>query len=92
MADQALAVGATAVQPITFRHGISASQTIDGSMTGKKFLAYRTMPCTQGHRYDRQPAGTQGCRCSRRLNPIEMPFSKLKADLRKAVLRRLRGQ
>src|SRR5215831_14066595 len=52
------------------RHGMTAPQTIDGSMTGRKFLAlYRTASCSdpqaQGYRHDRQPAGTQGGRCSR---------------------------
>jgi hypothetical protein len=50
-------------------HGMRASQTIDGSMTGKKFLAYveRCLAPTlkQGYRHDRQSSGTQGCGCPR---------------------------
>ncbi len=87
------------------RHGMRASQTIDGSMTGKIPCLCRTMSCPdaqpQGHRHDRQPAGTQGCRCSRgdrgarrdasispKYSPdLNPPFSKLKADLRKAAER-----
>ena len=91
------------------RHGMIASLTIDGSMTGKKFLAYveRCLlpdPQAQGYRHDRQSSGAQGRRCPRGdrsarcefrylpkyspdLNPIEMPFSKLKAYLRKAAER-----
>jgi hypothetical protein len=57
-------------------------------------------PQAQGYRHDRQSSGAQGRRCPRGersarcdvlpkyspdLNPIEMPFSKLKAYLRKAA-------
>jgi hypothetical protein len=31
------------------RHGMRASQTIDGSMTGKKFLAARVLPMVAAH-------------------------------------------
>ena len=89
------------------RHGMRASQTIDGSMT-ERFLpmssAARPDPQAQGYRHDRQSSGAQGRRCPRGdrsarcdasylpkyspdLNPIEMPFSKLKAYLRKAAER-----
>ena len=53
------------------RHGMRASQTIDGSMTGKKFLAY-----------------VEQCLApTLKRKDIVMPFSKLKADLRKAAER-----
>ena len=86
------------------RHGMRASQTIDGSMTGKKFLAYveRCLAPTLKRKdivmIDNLPAHkAAGVReaieargatlrylpkYSPDLNPIEMPFSKLKADLR----------
>ncbi len=91
------------------RHGMQASQTIDGSMTGKKFLAYvehclaPTLKRKDIVMIDNLPAHkTTGVReaieargatlrylpkYSPDLNPIEMPFSKLKADLRKAAER-----
>ena len=91
------------------RHGMRASQTIDGPMTGKKFAAYveRCLAPTLRHKdvvmVDNLPAHkTTGIReaieargatlrflpkYSPDLNPIEMPFSKLKADLRKAAER-----
>jgi transposase len=90
-------------------HGMRASQTIDGSMTGKKFLAYveRCLAPTLKRKdivmIDNLPAHkAAGVReaieasgatlrylpkCSPDLNPIEMPFSKLKAHLRKAAER-----
>ena len=89
------------------RHGMRASQTIDGSMTGKKFLAYveRCLAPTLKRKdivmIDNLPAHkAAGVReaieargamlrylpkYSPDLNPIEMPFSKLKAYLRKAA-------
>ena len=91
------------------RHGMRASQTIDGSMTGKKFLAYveqclaPTLKRKDIVMIDNLPAHkAAGVReaieargatlrylpkYSPDLNPIEMPFSKLKADLRKAAER-----
>lgn len=91
------------------RHGMVASQTIDGSMTGKKFLAYvehrlaPTLKCNDIVMIDNLPAHkATGIReaieahgatlrylpkYSPDLNPIEMPFSKLKAGLRKAAER-----
>ena len=85
------------------------SQTIDGSMTGKKFLAYveqclaPTLKRKDIVMIDNLPAHkVAGVReaieargatlrylpkYSPDLNPIEMPFSKLKADLRKAAER-----
>ena len=82
------------------RHGMRASQTIDGSMTGKKFLAYveRCLAPTLKRKdivmIDNLPAHkAAGVReaieargamlrylpkYSPDLNPIEMPFSKLK--------------
>src|SRR6202049_3340078 len=91
------------------RHGMRASQTIDGSMTGKKFLAYveRCLAPTLKRKdivmIDNLPAHkAAGVReaieargamlrylpkYSPDLNPIEMPFSKLKAYLRKAAER-----
>jgi transposase len=91
------------------RNGIKAPCTIDGSMTGKKFLAYveqRLAPALK-HKdivvIDNLPAHkAAGVRevieargatlrylpkYSPDLNPIEMPFSKLKAFLRKAAER-----
>ena len=86
-----------------------ASQTIDGSMTGKKFLAYveqclaPTLKRKDIVMIDNLPAHkavgvreaieARGAtlrylpKYSPDLNPIEMPFSKLKADLRKAAER-----
>src|SRR6201997_2921607 len=91
------------------RHGMRASQTIDGSMTGKKFLAYveqclaPTLKRKDIVMIDNLPAHKAvGVReaieargatlrylpqYSPDLNPIEMPFSKLKASLRKAAER-----
>src|SRR6476619_7126556 len=91
------------------RHGMRASQTIDGSMTGKKFLAYveRCLAPTLKRKdivmIDNLPAHkAAGVReaieargamlrylpkYSPDLKPIEMPFSKLKAYLRKAAER-----
>src|ERR1700674_4938137 len=91
------------------RQGMRASQTIDGSMTGKKFLAYveRCLAPTLKRKdivmIDNLPAHkAAGVReaieargamlrylpkYSPDLNPIEMPFSKLKAYLRKAAER-----
>jgi len=89
--------------------GMRSSQTIDGSMTGKKFLAYveRCLAPTLKRKdivmIDNLPAHkAAGVReaieargamlrylpkYSPDLNPIEMPFSKLKAYLRKAAER-----
>ena len=89
------------------RHGMRTSQTIDGAMTGKKFLAYveRCLAPTLKRRdivaIDNLPAHkVAGVRAaieargatlrylpkySPDLNPIEMSFSQLKADLRKAL-------
>ena len=91
------------------RYGMRASQTIDGSMTGKKFLAYveqclaPTLKRKDIVMIDNLPAhkavGVREAREARGatlrylpkyspdLNPIEMPFSKLKADLRRAAER-----
>jgi transposase len=91
------------------RHGMSAARTIDGAMTGKKFLAYveqclaPTLKRKEIVMIDNLPAhNTAGVReaieargatlrylpkYSPDLNPIEMPFSKLKAYLRKAAER-----
>ena len=91
------------------RYGMRASQTIDGSMTGKKFLAYveqclaPTLKRKDIVMIDNLPAHkavgireaieARGAtlrylpKYSPDLNPIEMPFSKLKADLRKAAER-----
>jgi transposase len=91
------------------RHGMRASQTIDGAMTGKKFLAYveqclaPTLKRKDIVMIDNLPAHKAGgvreaieargatlCylpKYSPDFNPIEMPFSKLKADLRKAAAR-----
>jgi transposase len=93
------------------RHGMRAAQTIDGAMTGKKFLAYveKSLAPTLKRKdivmIDNLPAHkAAGVReaieargatlrylpkYSPDLNPIEMPFSKLKADLRKAAARRI---
>jgi transposase len=90
------------------RHGMRASQTIDGSMTGKKFLAYveqclaPTLKRKDIVMIDNLPAHkavgvreaieARGAtlrylpKYSPGLNP-KMPFSKLKADLRKAAER-----
>jgi transposase len=91
------------------RHGMRASQTIDGAMTGKKFPAYveqRLTPTLKlkdiimmdnfpAHKAAgvREAIDARGAtlrylpKYSPDLNPIEMPFSKLKADLRKAAER-----
>ena len=91
------------------RHGMRAAQTIDGAMTGKKFLAYveQCLTPTLKRRdivmIDNLPAHkAAGVReaieargatlrylpkYSPDLNPIELSFSKLKADLRKAAER-----
>ena len=91
------------------RHGMRASQTIDGAMTGKKFLAYveqclaPTLKRKDIVMIDNLPAHkavgvreaieARGAtlrylpKYSPDLNPIEMSFSKLKADLRKAAER-----
>ena len=99
------------------RRGMRAAQTIDGAMTGKKFLAYverRLAPTLRPKdivMFDNLPAHkalgvreaieARGAtlrylpKYSPDLNPIEMPFSKLKAGLRKAAERtipRLRRQ
>lgn len=95
------------------RRGMAAAQTIDGSMTGKKFLAYveqRLAPTLKRNdivMIDNLPAHkVAGVReaieargatlrylpkYSPDLNPIEMPFSKLKAGLRKAAERTILG-
>jgi len=87
------------------RNGMRASCTVDGSMNGKKFLAYveqclaPTLKCKDIVVIDNLPAHkAAGVReaieargatllylpkYSPDLNPIEMPFSKLKAFLRK---------
>ena len=91
------------------RRGMVAPQTIDGSMTGKKFLAYvkrRLAPKLKPNdivMIDNLPAhkaagvreAIEACGATLRflpkyspdLNPIEMPFSKFKAGLRKAAER-----
>jgi transposase len=91
------------------RTGMRASHTIDGSMTGKKFMAYveqclaPTLKRKDIVMIDNLPAHkAAGIRAaieargatlrylpkySPDLNPIEMPFSKLKAYLRKAAER-----
>ena len=91
------------------RDGMTAPQTIDGSMTVKKFLAYveqclaPTLKRKDIVMIDNLPAHkAAGVRevieargatlrylpkYSPDLNPIEMPFGKLKADLRKAAER-----
>ena len=99
------------------RRGMRAAQTIDGAMTGKKFLAYvqqclaPTLKRTDIVMIDNLPAHkAAGVReaieargatlrylpkYSPDLNPIEMSFSKLKTELRKAAERtipRLRRQ
>jgi transposase len=88
------------------RDGMSASRTIDGAMSGKKFLAYverclaPTLKRNEIVMIDNLPAHkAAGVReaieargatlrflpkYSPDLNPIEMPFSKFKAYLRKA--------
>ena len=93
--------------------GMRAPQTIDGSMTGKKFLAYveRCLAPTLRRKdivmIDNLPAyKATGVReaiearsailrylpqYSPDLNPIEMSFSKLKADLRKDAEREFRA-
>lgn len=91
------------------RHGMRAALTIDGAMTGKRFLAYveRCLAPTlkrgdivmldnlPAHKAAgiREAIAARGAtlrylpQYSPDLNPIEMPFSKLKADLRKAAER-----
>jgi transposase len=91
------------------RDGMTAPQTIDGSMTGKKFLTYveqclaPTLKRKDLVMIDNLPAHkvvgvreaieARGAtlrylpKYSPDLNPIEMSFSKLKADLRKAAER-----
>ena len=91
------------------RSGMRASATVDGSMTGKKFLAYverRLAPILKrsdivvidnlpAHKAAgiREAIEARGAtlhylpKYSPDLNPIEMPFSKLKASLRKAAER-----
>ena len=91
------------------RNGMRASSTVDGSMTGKKFLAYveqRLAPILKrkdivvidnlpAHKAAaiREAIEARGAtlrylpQYSPDLNPIEMPFSKLKAFLRKAAER-----
>ena len=91
------------------RHGMRASQIIDGSMTGKKFLTYveqclaPTLKRKDVVAIDNLPAhriagvreaiAARGAtlrflpKYSPDLNPIEMSFSKLKANLRKAAER-----
>jgi transposase len=88
------------------RRGMGAPQTVDGSMTGKKFLAYverRLVPTLRrrdiviidnlpAHKATgvREAIEARGAtlrylpKYSPDLNPIEMSFSKLKANLRKA--------
>lgn len=88
------------------RHGMTASQTIDGAMTAKKFSAYveRCLAPTLKRKdivmVDNLPAhkaaavreAIEACGATLRylpkyspdLNPIEMPFSQLKAYLRRA--------
>src|SRR3989304_1788848 len=91
------------------RHGMRASRTIDGSMTGKKFLAYieqclapilkrndivmiDNLPAHKAAGV-REAIEARGAtlrylpKYSPDLNPIEMPFSKLKAFLRKVAER-----
>lgn len=91
------------------RRGMAAARTIDGSMTGKRFLDYveRCLAPTLKRKdivmIDNLPAHkavgvreaieARGAtlrylpKYSPDLNPIEMPFSKLKAGLRKAAER-----
>ena len=91
------------------RNGMTASRTVDGSMTGKRFLAYVEQCLAPTLRrkdivvIDNLPAHkAAGIRdaieargatlrylplYSPDLNPIEMPFSKLKTLLRKAAER-----
>lgn len=91
------------------RSGMRASHTIDGSMTGKKFLAYVKQCLAPTLRREdivvidnlpahkaagiREAIEARGAtlrylpKYSPDLNPIEMPFSKLKAFLRKAAER-----
>jgi transposase len=91
------------------QNGMRASCTIDGSMTGKKFLAYveqRLAPTLKrkdtvvidnlpAHKAAgiREAIEARGAtlrylpKYSPDLNPIEMPFSKLKAHLRKLAAR-----
>lgn len=91
------------------RHGMRAAQSIDGAMTGKKFLTYvqrylaPTLKRGDIVMIDNLPAHkAAGVReaieargatlrylpkYSPDLNPIELSFSKLKANLRKAAER-----
>ena len=89
------------------RHGMRAAQTIDGAMTGKKFLAYvekclaPTLKRKDIVMIDNLPAHKAAgireaieargatLRYLPKYSPdlIEMPFSKLKADLRRAAER-----
>lgn len=91
------------------RTGMRAPRTVDGSMTGKKFLAYveqclspilkrkdivviDNLPAHKASGI-REAIEARGAtlrylpKYSPDLNPIEMPFSKLKACLRKAAER-----
>src|SRR5215471_3678696 len=73
------------------RNGMTAPCVIDGSMSGKTFLAYVEQSLAPALR--RKDIVARGAtlrylpQYSPDLNPIEMPFSKLKADLRKAAER-----
>ena len=91
------------------RNGMRASRTVDGPMTGKKFLAYVEqclvptlrrkdivmMDNLSAHKAAgvRKAIEARGAalrylpKYSPDLNPIEMPFSALKASLRKAAER-----
>lgn len=91
------------------RNGMTAPCVIDGSMSGKTFLAYVeqslapalkrkdivVMDNLPAHKVPgvREAIEARGAtlrylpQYSPDLNPIEMPFSKLKADLRKAAER-----
>jgi transposase len=94
------------------RNGMTAPCVIDGSMSGKTFLAYVeqslapalkrkdivVMDNLPAHKVPgvREAIEARGAtlrylpQYSPDLNPIEMPFSKLKADLRKAAERTVR--
>src|SRR6516165_6847503 len=94
------------------RNGMTAPRVIDGSMSGKTFLAYVeqslapalkrkdivVMDNLPAHKVPgvREAIEARGAtlrylpQYSPDLNPIEMPFSKLKADLRKAAERTVR--
>jgi transposase len=91
------------------RNGMKAPCVVDGSMTGKTFVAYveqslaPTLKCNDivimdnlaAHKVPgvREAIEAKGAKLrylpqySPDLNPIEMPFSKLKAELRKAAER-----